>query len=225
MHNHLPTTRCRCGRSRDGPTPWLHNKHWPDANTYTESITEPAWVYAKACPEALLAYVQVRAMAGGATAVQGWPTANRGYRTVMRNVDAEQVEQRQRRPDLHLGGHQDRRRARDGGSPDGRRRRVHLPLRRRAARLTGAARLHRPRQPPKGCCRRSSRIHCCAVDAGELDASGPRTNAGGVVWSPLSNLAAVRPDDPDRRRPGSRRARSASDRTGGRRAPRTCWGR
>ena len=70
----------------------MHNKHWPDASTYTESITEPAWVYAKACPEALLAYVQLRAMAGGATAIQGWPTANRGYPTVMRNVDAEPVD-------------------------------------------------------------------------------------------------------------------------------------
>lgn len=89
MHNHLAYNALPLWSAPGRTKPWLHNKHWPDADTYTASITEPAWVYAKACPEALLGYVQVRAMAGGATAAQGWPTANRGYQTAMRNVDAE----------------------------------------------------------------------------------------------------------------------------------------
>ena len=89
MHNHLAYNALPLWSEPGRTTPWLHNKHWPTADTYTESITEPAWTFAKACPEALLGYVQVREMAGGATAAQGWPTANRGYKLVMRNVDAE----------------------------------------------------------------------------------------------------------------------------------------
>ncbi len=119
MHNHLAYNALPLWGEPGRTVPWLHNKHWPSADTYTESITEPAWTYAKACPEALLAYVQVREMAGGATAAQGWPTANRGYRTVMRNIDAEKVGAEQRRPHLHLGRHQDRRGARQLGQPHG----------------------------------------------------------------------------------------------------------
>ena len=69
MHNHLAYNALPLWFEPGRTQPWLHNKHWTNAGTYTASITEPAWVYAKACPEALLAYVQVRAMAGGATAV------------------------------------------------------------------------------------------------------------------------------------------------------------
>ncbi|MDP9336266.1 MAG: hypothetical protein M3Q30_23540, partial [Actinomycetota bacterium] len=89
MHNHLAYNLLPLWFEPGRTEPWLHNKHWTDADTYTESITEPAWVYAKAAPEALLGYVQVREMAGGATAAQGWPTANRGYGTIVRNVDSE----------------------------------------------------------------------------------------------------------------------------------------
>ena len=60
MHNHLAYNALPLWAEPGRTEPWLHNKHWPDADTYTESITEPAWVYAKACPEALLGYVQVR---------------------------------------------------------------------------------------------------------------------------------------------------------------------
>jgi 5-methylthioadenosine/S-adenosylhomocysteine deaminase len=91
MHNHLAYNTLPLWAEPGRTQPWLHNKNWPDADTYTESITEPAWTYAKACPEALLGYVQVREMAGGATSAQGWPSSNRGYQTVVRNVDAERA--------------------------------------------------------------------------------------------------------------------------------------
>src|SRR5262249_26299792 len=91
LHNHLAYNVLPLWFEPERTEPWAHHKSWTDADTYTPSITEPAWVYAKAAPEALLAYVQVREMAGGATAAQGWPTANRGYRTVVRNVDSEDV--------------------------------------------------------------------------------------------------------------------------------------
>ena len=166
--------------------PWLHNKHWTDADTYTESITEPAWVYAKACPEALLGYVQVRAMAGGATGVQGWPTSNRGYRTVVRNVDADDAGTG--RDDLIYTSVVTKtgESLADRGAPHGRRLRVHLPLLRRSARITGAARLHRS-QAAEGLLPTLIGIHCCAVDAANWT-KWAAADAGGVVWSPLSNL-------------------------------------
>lgn len=88
MHNHMAYNVLPLWSEPGRNEPWMHNKHWTQADTYTESITEPAWVYVNACPEALIGYVQVRAMAGGATSAQGWPTANHGYHTVVRNVDS-----------------------------------------------------------------------------------------------------------------------------------------
>ena len=186
MHNHLAYNALPLWSEPGRTEPWLHNKNWPDADTYTESITEPAWVYAKACPEALLAYVQLRAMAGGATAVQGWPTANRGYETVMRNVDAEQV---------------------DTGDPD----LIYTSVVTKTgdALVTAVRRMGSGRGFIYHCAEglRDSRvlddytdledaegllptliaIHCCAVDAGNW-AKWNKQHAGGVVWSPLSNL-------------------------------------
>src|SRR4051794_16768040 len=92
MHTHLADNALTLWFGPGRTVPRLHTKEWPHADTYTDSITEPAWVYAKACAEALLVYVQLRAMAGGGTTIQGWPTENRGYPTVMRNVDSEPVE-------------------------------------------------------------------------------------------------------------------------------------
>ena len=186
MHNHLAYNALPLWSEPGRATPWLHNKNWPDATTYTESITEPAWVYAKACPEALLAYVQLRAMAGGATAAQGWPTANRGYRTVMRNVDSEQA---------------------DSGSDD----LIYTSV----VTKTGESLAKAVRHMEEGagfiyhCAegQRGSRvlrdytdlettegllptliaIHCCAVDADNWK-KWPTHDAGGVVWSPTSNL-------------------------------------
>ena len=186
MHNHLAYNALPLWFEPERTEPWLHNKHWTDADTYTESITEPAWVYAKAAPEALLGYVQVREMAGGATAAQGWPTANRGYQTVVRNVDSE-----------------------DAGT--GRDDLIYTSV----VTKTGEALATRVRQVSDGagfiyhCAegQRGSRvlrdytdlvaddgllptfigIHCCAVDTTDWT-SWARQDAGGVVWSPLSNL-------------------------------------
>ncbi len=185
MHNHLAYNTLPLWSEPDRVEPWLHNKQWPDADTYTESVTEPAWVYAKAVPEALLGYVQVREMAGGATAAQGWPTANRGYQIVMRNVDSEDV----------------------GTGTD--------LIFTSVATKKGEALATRVRQMKGGagfiyhCAegRRRSRvlsdftelvaddgllptfigIHCCAVDTDHW-ADWPPEAAGGVVWSPLSNM-------------------------------------
>jgi cytosine/adenosine deaminase-related metal-dependent hydrolase len=186
LHNHLAYNALPLWSEPGRSQPWLHNKHWPDASTYTESITEPAWAYAKACPEALLAYVQLRAMAGGATSIQGWPTANRGYRSVMRNIDAEQA---------------------GTGSDD----LIYTSVVTKtgdalatAVRRTGkgagfiyhcaeglptsrALRDYTDLEEAEGLLPTLIAIHCCAVDP-ESWAKWATEHAGGVVWSPLSNF-------------------------------------
>lgn len=186
MHNHLAYNALPLWSEPGRAEPWLHNKHWPDAPTYTESITEPAWVYAKACPEALLAYVQLRAMAGGATSVQGWPTANRGYPTVMRNVDAEQVDTGQ--DDLIYTSVVTKtgdalatavRRMGDGAGFI-----YHCA---EGARGSRVLRDYTDLENAEGLLPTLIAIHCCAVDP-ENWAKWATQDAGGVVWSPLSNL-------------------------------------
>lgn len=194
MHNHLAYNALPLWSEPGRTEPWLHNKHWPDASTYTESITEPAWVYAKACPEALLAYVQLRAMAGGATAVQGWPTSNRGYQTVMRNVDAED-----------LGTGNDKliytsvvTKTGDALATAVRRMNDGAGFIYHCAEGTARSRVLRDYTDlgdAEGLLPTLIAIHCCAVDPANWAkwpkpqaGSVPHDIAGGVVWSPLSNL-------------------------------------
>jgi len=186
MHNHLAYNALPLWAEPNRTTPWLHNKHWTGADTYTESITEPAWVYAKACPEALLGYVQVRAMAGGATSAQGWPTANRGYPTVMRNVDAEDAGTK--RDDLIYTSvvtktgdtlAESVRRMGDGSGFI-----YHCSEGQQGSRVL---RDYTDLADADGLLSTFIGIHCCAVDPTNW-AKWPSDTAGGVVWSPLSNL-------------------------------------
>jgi 5-methylthioadenosine/S-adenosylhomocysteine deaminase len=190
MHNHFAYNTLPLWAEPGRTEPWLHNKHWPDADTYTESITEPAWVYAKACPEALLAYVQVRAMAGGASSAQGWPSANRGYDTVVRNVDSEDAGTG--RDDLIYTSVVTKtadalttsvRRMVDGSGFI-----YHCAEGQRGSRVqSDYTNLDRA----DGLLPTFIGVHCCAVDAAEW-AKWDAANAGGVVWSPLSNLLLYR---------------------------------
>lgn len=189
MHNHLAYNALPLWAEPGRSAPWLHNKHWTQADSYTASIAEPAWTYAKACPEALLGYVQVRAMAGGATSAQGWPSANRGYQTVMRNVDTERAG--------HPGQAGDELiytsvvtksgdalvtavRRMEGGSGFI----YHCAEGQKQSRVR---RDYTDLQRADGLLRRFIGIHCCALGADDWVQWSP-PDAGGVVWSPLSNL-------------------------------------
>ncbi len=190
MHNHLAYNALPLWAEPGRTDPWWHNKHWTNADTYTESVTEPAWVYAKACPEALLAYVQLRAMAGGATAVQGWPSANHGYRTVLRNVDDEKAGQAGQvgedliRTSVATKTGDALKKAVDHMKLEGAGFIYHCAEGQRDSRVlddyTDLFDLH-------GLLPTLIAIHCSAVDAPHW-ATWDTQKAGGVVWSPLSNL-------------------------------------
>jgi cytosine/adenosine deaminase-related metal-dependent hydrolase len=71
---------------QDGP--FLHHDIWPNRSTYKPKVSWPAWVYAAGAPESLMTYVQVRALAGGTTSIQGWPSTNRRpANQLVRNAD------------------------------------------------------------------------------------------------------------------------------------------
>jgi cytosine/adenosine deaminase-related metal-dependent hydrolase len=57
--------------------PYLHHDRWPDEPTYSSQITWPARVLQQAAAEALLKYVEVRALVGGTTSIQGAPRSTR----------------------------------------------------------------------------------------------------------------------------------------------------
>ena len=170
--------------------PWLHRDLWPSAPSYKPAVSWPAYAYLKGAPEALLAYAQVRAIAGGTTTIQGWPNANGNpanqlVRSVDDGVDPDSI----RTSVINLSSAEldDRRTLLD----EGRALVYHLCEGRRGSKVarefTDVA--------TAGCLRhRLIAIHCCAVGDEEFrqwnvhadlsDGAAP----GGVVWSPFSNL-------------------------------------
>jgi 5-methylthioadenosine/S-adenosylhomocysteine deaminase len=89
LHNHVGYNTLPLWAEPKQKTPFAHHDSWPRAESYRGSISLPAKAVVQAAPEALLAYVQLRALVGGTSAIQGWPAANRRHAQVLRNVDDE----------------------------------------------------------------------------------------------------------------------------------------
>ena len=89
LHNHIGYNALPVWTEPKQKTPFAHHDSWTHAPTYQSSISWPAHAIVQAAPEALLAYVQLRALVGGTTAIQGWPAANREHVQVLRNIDDE----------------------------------------------------------------------------------------------------------------------------------------
>ncbi|WP_380284067.1 hypothetical protein [Kitasatospora purpeofusca] len=75
--------------------PYLHHDRWVDerrAPDYASTVTWPAKVLGHAAPAALLAYVEVKALVGGTTSVQGAPHSTRPLDGgLVRIVDTERL--------------------------------------------------------------------------------------------------------------------------------------
>jgi 5-methylthioadenosine/S-adenosylhomocysteine deaminase len=87
LHNHIGYNALPLWAEPTRKTPYAHHDSWPGAPSYQSSISWPANTLVETEPEALLAYVQLRALVGGTTAIQGWPNANRKFVQVLRNID------------------------------------------------------------------------------------------------------------------------------------------
>lgn len=185
MHNHVGYNALGLWSEESQRTPWRHNKHWTRAPSYQSDVTWPAACWATAAPEALLAYIQVRALVGGTTTQQGWPTASRRDLRALRSVDS------------------------DGGMPG-----WLDPIVSSVGELTGDALARRGQQVSNGigfvyhCSEGVNEavgdqfdaarlagvlgptfigVHCCGVTAQQW-AKWPKAGAGAVAWSPFSNF-------------------------------------
>ncbi len=192
LHSHLGYNTLPLWTQPNEPRPFLHHDIWPGRSSYKPRVSWPAWVLAKAAPEALLNYVQVRALAGGTTAIQGWPSANRRpANQLVRNIDDQRFggDDRIRTSTLtlDLDGLRDRaERLRQGMGFI-----YHCAEGQQGSRVTEEF----DDVATAGCLRQGLiAIHCCAVGESEFEkwknraalANDPAP--GTIVWSPFSNL-------------------------------------
>ncbi|MBA3338691.1 MAG: hypothetical protein H0T54_02895 [Geodermatophilaceae bacterium] len=92
LHSHLGYNTMPLWADPGQKTPYLHHDSWTGEPTYQPQLSWPAWTLAEFAPESMFAYVQVRALAGGTTSIQGWPSANRlATNMLVRSVDNDQV--------------------------------------------------------------------------------------------------------------------------------------
>jgi 5-methylthioadenosine/S-adenosylhomocysteine deaminase len=78
LHSHLAYNTLPLWEAEG--TPYLHHDIWPDERdppAYSTSISWPSKVLGRAAAEALIKYVEVRALVGGTTAIQGAPHTTR----------------------------------------------------------------------------------------------------------------------------------------------------
>ncbi|MFD4659755.1 hypothetical protein ACFWP2_29480 [Kitasatospora sp. NPDC058444] len=93
LHSHLQYNTLPLWEAVGVPYPhhdrWVDEKRPPD---YSTSVTWPAKVLGTAAPEALLAYIEVKALVGGSTSLQGAPRSTRPIDGgLVRIVDLEKL--------------------------------------------------------------------------------------------------------------------------------------
>jgi len=90
LHNHLAYNTLPLWSDPQRAQPYPHHNSWPGAASYPGEVTWPAYAFITAAPAELLAYVEVKAIVGGTTTIQGSPPKNRprdGW--LVRNVEDE----------------------------------------------------------------------------------------------------------------------------------------
>jgi len=193
LHSHIGYNALPLWADPGQQVPYPHHDSWPSEPTYQPGIGWPAWTLLNGAPESVLAYVQVRALAGGTTAIQGWPgVSRRPVNQLVRSVDDDQVG-----PLL------------DPVVVSALTQEVDA-LTKRAARLgSGRSFIYHCAEGQRGTiverefddlavagCLHPGliAIHCCALDETQFQRwravvdPGPGETAGTVVWSPFSNL-------------------------------------
>lgn len=92
LHSHLGYNTLPLWADKDQKTAYLNHNTWTGEPSYKPDVSWPSWTLANQAPESLLAYVQVRALAGGTTSIQGWPSMSRpATNRLVRCVDADPV--------------------------------------------------------------------------------------------------------------------------------------
>ena len=192
LHSHLSYNTLPLWVEPTQKTAYLHHDIWPKEASYAGQISWPAWTLLSRAPESVLAYVQVRALAGGTTTIQGWPNASRkASNELVRSVDDDKVGPLNDpvmvsalTQDVGALG------ARAAGLAKGKLFIYHCAEGQRGSIVVREFENLRI----AGCLQPGlAAIHCCALadsDFGQWShASGDGNHmAGSVVWSPFSNL-------------------------------------
>jgi 5-methylthioadenosine/S-adenosylhomocysteine deaminase len=195
LHNHLAYNTLPLWVEPTRTQPFLHHNHWTRADSYAGSVTWPAAALVAAAPEALLAYVEARAIVGGTTTIQGSPPKNRprdGW--LVRNAEDETWGTGDRNliyastltlPPDDLAERARQMRDRDHPGGGGREASFIYHCAEGQAGSVVAGEYHHAHRA--GCLqRRFVAVHCNAVGREEFGLW--RDQAGAVAWSPFSNL-------------------------------------
>jgi cytosine/adenosine deaminase-related metal-dependent hydrolase len=193
LHTHLGYNTLPLWAEPAQEEPFLHHDIWPSRPTYKPAVSWPAWVLADLAPECLLAYGQVRALAGGTTAMQGWPGLSRDpSNALVRRVEDEKVGPladpvRASTLTLDVADLSRVATALDGGRTFVYHCAEGQPSTRVTEEFEDLARA--------GCLQPGlAAIHCCALDRTHFQRwrravrASRRRAPGTVVWSPFSNL-------------------------------------
>ena len=193
LHTHVAYNTLPLWLKAGQTTAFAYHESWNRGDDYHEKVMWPYSLLAQTAPEALLAWVQTRALVGGTTSMQGWPTANRSYFRSVRNIDIEQAGHTQKVMeqsvatldyDALTGRAQDERGdPHNGKVPRGF---IYHMAEGQPAPVSSAA--NEFKDARKAGCLQSTfiGIHCTAL-APEDWQTWP-TKTGVVVWSPFSNL-------------------------------------
>jgi hypothetical protein len=172
--------------------PFQHHDIWPGARSYGSAVSWPAWTLIDRAPECVFAYVQVRALVGGTTSIQGWPSASRPpSNRLVRSIDNDRLGARSdpvlvSALTLDLDGLRDKAAANGPGTlfvyhcAEG------APASKVAQEFEDAL--------TAGCLNEGFvAIHACALDSSHFgrwrsSVGARRASTGAVVWSPFSNL-------------------------------------
>jgi cytosine/adenosine deaminase-related metal-dependent hydrolase len=92
LHSHLAYNTLPLWVDPGQTAPYLHHDIWPGEPSYADAISWPGWTLLDRAPECVLAYVQVRALAGGTTSIQGWPNVSRSpTNALVRSVERDRL--------------------------------------------------------------------------------------------------------------------------------------
>lgn len=90
LHNHLPYNTIGPWTEPARPTPWLNHNQWTDAPTYGPAVAKPGAFLGWVSAPSLIAYVEMKAIVGGTTTVQGNGKVNHSVDgSLARNIDTE----------------------------------------------------------------------------------------------------------------------------------------
>ncbi|MGZ4201850.1 MAG: amidohydrolase family protein [Thermoleophilaceae bacterium] len=186
LHGHMVYNALSLWSPQDHPAPYTTRYQWPGDKNYKPQIGDPANALGLLAGKALLKYVEVKAVIGGTTAVQGSAKMSHPYEGwLVRNVEFETFTTGKKsvfqsalplRDDAAYAT--ERQHMLDGNAFI-----YHLAEGTDHAALVGEYDKMRTTQcllPRLGA------IHCTALDNGNFSEWGPK--GGSVIWSPFSNL-------------------------------------